>query len=240
MISSLIEINAENNPCICLYENSLNHFCECRRFDIKWTAPKAEGSFSDARGDIIISHDYISVNSSSVAFELCTKILTSYPDENWLNWKEYGIEVAMPFSVEGIELDLRMRNFEFFNLVSSHAFDSLRPVHLKATGRVKFQGKVNKISPINNEQVLGSDKNSEFPLMEVNEDSKSLSGDVSISGLKLNQLMLAPQLAGVLSITSTGIKVRLEALMMQNTIIEISFLVPRTCLDNTSALYIKI
>lgn len=176
------------------------------RFDIKWTAPKAEGSFSDGRGDIIISHDYISVNSSSVAFELCTKILTSYPDENWLNWRECGIEVAMPFSVEGIELDLRMRNFEFFNLVSSHAFDSLRPVHLKATGRVKFQGKVNKISPITNEQVLSSDKNSEFPLMEVNDDAKSLSGDVSISGLKLNQLMLAPQLAGVLSITSTGIK----------------------------------
>ncbi|KAK6119462.1 hypothetical protein DH2020_046790 [Rehmannia glutinosa] len=145
------------------------------RFDIKWTAPRAEGSLSDARGDVIISHDHISVNSSSAAFELYTKVLTSYPDENWLDWRECDKVVAMPFSVEGVELDLRMRNFEFFNFVSSYAFDSLRP-------------------------------NLELPLMEGDENAKSISGDVSISGLKLNQLMLAPQLAGVLNITSKGIK----------------------------------
>ncbi|KAG8375520.1 hypothetical protein BUALT_Bualt10G0108300 [Buddleja alternifolia] len=175
------------------------------RFDIKWTAPRAEGSLSDARGDVIISHDHISVSSSSAAFELYTKISTSYSDENLLNWRECGKVVAMPFSVEGIELDLRMRNFEFFNLVSSYAFDSLRPVHLKATGRIKFQGKVNKI-PSNDGRILQSDKNLVLPLVESDEDAKSISGDVSISGLKLNQLMLAPQLAGVLNITSRGIK----------------------------------
>lgn len=167
----------------------------CRRFDIKWTAPRAEGSLSDARGDVIISHDHISVNSSSSAFELYSKVLTSYPDENWLFLRECGKVVTMPFSVEGVELDLRMRNFEFFNLVSSYTFDSLRPVHLKATGKIKFQGKVNK------------NKTLESAQMEDDEDAKSISGDVSISGLKLNQLMLAPQLAGVLNITSNGIKV---------------------------------
>ncbi|KAL3844129.1 hypothetical protein ACJIZ3_001532 [Penstemon smallii] len=171
------------------------------RFDIKWTAPRAEGSLSDARGDVIISHDYISVNSSSAAFELFTKVLTSYPDENWSNWRECDkVLVAMPISVEGVELDLRMRNFEFFNLVSSYTFDSLRPVHLKATGRIKFQGKVKKNSCDIDEQVLQSDK------MEGDEVAKILCGDVSISGLKLNQLMLAPQLAGVLNITSNGVK----------------------------------
>ncbi|KAL8521965.1 hypothetical protein ACS0TY_012205 [Phlomoides rotata] len=173
------------------------------RFDIKWTAPRAEGSLSDARGDVIISHDHISVNSSSSAFELYSKVLTSYPDENWLYLRESGKVVAMPFSVEGVELDLRMRNFEFFHLVSSYTFDSLRPVHLKATGKIKFQGKVN-----NNRGSRGfqSNKNLESAQMEDDEDTKSISGDVSISGLKLNQLMLAPQLAGVLNITSKGIK----------------------------------
>lgn len=176
----------------------------CRRFDIKWTAPRAEGSLSDARGDVIISHNHISVNSSSSAFELYSKVLTSYPDENWLYLRECGKVVAMPFSVEGVELDLRMRNFEFFNLVSSYTFDSLRPVHLKATGKIKFQGKVNKNCCSRGFQ---SDKNLESAQMEDDEDAKSISGDVSISGLKLNQLMLAPQLAGVLNITSKGIKV---------------------------------
>ncbi|KAH6835833.1 embryo defective 2410 [Perilla frutescens var. hirtella] len=178
--------------------------------DIKWTAPKAEGSLSDARGDVIISHDHICVNSSSSAFELYTKVLTSYPDENWLYWRECNKVVATPFSVEGIELDLRMRNFEFFNLVSSYTFDSLRPIHLKATGKIKFQGKVNKNSC---SQVFQPDTNSEhsdtnlaMTPKEGDEDEKSISGDISISGLKLNQLMLAPQLAGVFNITSKGMK----------------------------------
>ncbi|KAI7745119.1 hypothetical protein M8C21_032015, partial [Ambrosia artemisiifolia] len=149
------------------------------RFDIKWTAPKAEGSFGDARGDMIISHEFITISSSSIAFELFTKVETSYPYENWLDRKELAV------IIEGVELDLRMRSFEIFNLVSSYAFDSLRPIHLKATGRIKFQGKVVK------------------PAAEV---SKILAGDVLITGLKLNQLLLAPQLAGQLNISPASIK----------------------------------
>ncbi|KAL1546608.1 protein TIC236, chloroplastic-like isoform X1 [Salvia divinorum] len=173
------------------------------RFDIKWTAPKAEGSLSDARGDVIISHDHICVNSSSAAFELYTRVSTSYPDENLLCWRECKKVVSTPFSVEGIELDLRMRNFEFFNLVSSYTFDSLRPIHLKATGKIKFQGKVNKYF---RNIVSQSSTNSEMIPKEDDEEEKSISGDISISGLKLNQLMLAPQLAGVLNISSKGMK----------------------------------
>lgn len=176
------------------------------RFDIKWTAPKAEGSFSDARGDIIISHDYIIVSSSSAAFDLYSKVLTSYLDEYLLDRKETDARTAMPLIVEGVELDLRMRGFEFFSLVSSHAFDSLRPVHLKATGRIKFRGKVIKPFSISNEHVLTSEKNGEDVPMKSKEGAHSLAGEVSVSGLKLNQLMLAPQLDGLLSISREGIK----------------------------------
>lgn len=162
------------------------------RFDIKWTAPKAEGSLGDARGDMIISHEFITISSSSIAFELFTKIQTSYPCENWLNGKEFDARLAMPVIIEGVELDLRMRGFEFFNMVSSYAFDSLRPIHLKATGRIKFQGKVVEPVTISDEQDT--------------EVSKILAGDVSITGLKLNQLLLAPQLAGTLNISPACIK----------------------------------
>lgn len=182
----------------------MDHIYNYRRFDIKWTAPKAEGSLMDARGDMIISHDYITVNSSSVAFELYTKFLTKYPHEYLLDQGDCEANVGMPVSVEGVELDLRMRGFEFFSSsVPSFAFDSLRPIHLKATGRVKFQGKVT-----NSEQVLHFEEN--HRPMEGGNDSPTLSGDASISGLKLNQLMVAPQLAGVLSISHLGIKVCLQ------------------------------
>lgn len=176
------------------------------RFDIKWTAPKAEGSLTDARGDIIISHDQITVNSSSVAFDLYSKVLTSYRDDYLLNLRDYHMNAPLPFTVEGVELDLRMRSFEFFSSVSSYALDSPRPVHLKATGKIKFQGKVVKASGITDQHFVDSEKTSEDAPVECNEPTDTLSGDVSISGLKLNQLMLAPQLAGALSITPEGLK----------------------------------
>ncbi|XP_021893474.1 uncharacterized protein LOC110811326 isoform X1 [Carica papaya] len=175
------------------------------RFDIKWIAPKAEGSFSDARGDIVISHDYITVNSSSVAFDFYTKIQTSYHDEYWISQEEFHKRTAIPFTVEGIELDLRMRGFEFFNLVSSYPFDSPRPVHLKATGKIKFQGQV--LEPcVNNEQDVVPDKEMPDVQLAHKGNAESLVGEISISGLKLNQLMVAPQLAGLLTISRERIK----------------------------------
>ncbi|MBA0806631.1 hypothetical protein Gohar_022500, partial [Gossypium harknessii] len=176
---------------------------EHRRFDIKWTAPKAEGSLSDARGDIMISPDCITVNSSSVAFDLFTKVQTSYPEEYWLNRKKFSEKIAVPFIVEGVELDLRMRGFEFFNLVSSYTFDTPRPTHLKATGKMKFHGKVVKPS-ISSEQDFCPDGQTEK--MMDNRSKQSLVGDLSVSGLRLNQLMLAPQLVGQLSISRDSIK----------------------------------
>ncbi|OMO80485.1 hypothetical protein COLO4_24068 [Corchorus olitorius] len=172
------------------------------RFDIKWTAPKAEGSFSDARGDIMISHDCITVNSSSFAFDLFAKVQTSYPEEYWLNRKEFNEKSTVPFIIEGVELDLRMRGFEFFSLVSSYTFDSPRPTHLKASGKIKFHGKV--LKPITSEQDFGPERQRDD--MTDNRSKQSLVGDLSVSGLRLNQLMLAPQLVGQLSISRDSVK----------------------------------
>ncbi|KAM6592238.1 hypothetical protein CsatA_014843 [Cannabis sativa] len=171
------------------------------KFDIRWTAPKAEGSFSEARGDMIISHDSITINSSSVAFDLTTKVQTSYCDEYGLNTNDFSAKTSVPFTVEGIELDLRMRSFEFFSLVSAYLSDSPKPLHLKATGRVKFQGKVLKSS----EQDLSLENNTQ----QVNSNEGKigcLAGEVLISGLKLNQLMLGPQLNGFLSVSRDCVK----------------------------------
>lgn len=178
---------------------------KCRRFDIKWTAPTAEGSFNDARGDIIISHDFITLNSASAAFDLYMRVQTSYPDDFHHKREEFSTARAIPFTVDGVELDLRMRGFEFFSLVPAYAMDSPRPLQLKAAGRIKFQGKV--LKPNGNI----SEQNFEMTRQHVQTLEKgiadSLVGEVSISGLKLNQLMLAPQLSGLLRVSPERIKV---------------------------------
>ncbi|KAI4337379.1 hypothetical protein L6164_015804 [Bauhinia variegata] len=167
------------------------------RFDIRWTAPKAEGSFNEARGVIMISQDCIVVNSSSAAFDLYMRARTSYFDDFLLKKEELYSAKAIPFTVDGVELDLRMRGFEFFSLVSTYTFDSPRPLHLNVTGRIKFQGKVLKPTSITNEQNF---ENRQHVQMLATGSADSLVGEVSISGLKLNQLTLAPQLAGLLRV----------------------------------------
>ncbi|CAF2280838.1 unnamed protein product [Brassica napus] len=169
------------------------------RFDIKWAAPKADGSLTDARGDIVISHDNIIVNSSSVAFDLYTKLDTSYRDQCLSHDDFTQGETVMPFVVEGLDLDLRMRNFEFFSLVPSYPFDSPRPTHLKATGRIKFMGKIKRHSTTD-------DGDAESEKSEDAAAVSSLVGEISISSLKLNQLILAPQLAGRLSVSRDHVK----------------------------------
>ncbi|CAK8570060.1 unnamed protein product [Lathyrus sativus] len=192
------------------------------RFDIKWTAPTAEGSFGDARGDIIISHDFISLNSSSAAFDLCTRVQTSYLDDLSVKEGDPYAPRAIPFTIDGVEMDLRMRGFEFFNLVSAYTKDSPRPLHLKATGRIKFQGKVLKPSGGISEQ--NSEINRQHVQTMEKGSSDSLVGEVSISGLKLNQLMLAPQLSGLLRVSPERIK--LDAAGRPDESLEVEFIGP--------------
>lgn len=190
------------------------------RFDIKWAAPKAEDSFSDARGDIIISHEHVIISSSSVSFDLYTKIQTSYPDDYWLQKQLMGFRRTMPLIIEGIDLDLRMRGFEFASLVSSVPFDSPRPLHLKATGRIKFQGKIVKPSKSLDEKIIGFEKGLQDIQMMVN-DKECLCGELSLSGIKLNQLLLAPQLAGYLCMSHDIIKVDTTGRPDENLSVEV-------------------
>ncbi|KAK7410301.1 hypothetical protein VNO78_00981 [Psophocarpus tetragonolobus] len=172
------------------------------RFDIKWTALTAEGSFSDTRGDIIISHDFVSVNSTSAAFDLYMKVQTSHSDNFSLKREEFYAPRAIPF--DEVEFDLCMRGFEFLSLVTPYTLDFPRPLNLKATGRVKFQGKVLKPCSTSIEQSF--DENKKHVQMLKKGSADSLVGEVSISDLKLNQLMLAPQLFGSLSVSPEYIK----------------------------------
>ncbi|KAL6627318.1 hypothetical protein ACP70R_031044 [Stipagrostis hirtigluma subsp. patula] len=191
------------------------------KFDIKWAAPHAEDSFSDARGNIVIAHDYVMVNSSSVAFDLNTRVQTSYIDDYLLNKEMYQMKKIMPLIVEGVDLDLRMRGFEFAHIASSIPFDSPRPIHLKASGRLKFQGKVVKSKSIVDDKINDVTQNI-IERNKLEDDVARLVGDISLSGLKLNQLMLAPQSTGFLSISRDSVMLNATGRPDENFSIEVN------------------
>ncbi|CAJ1973770.1 unnamed protein product [Sphenostylis stenocarpa] len=153
------------------------------RFDIKWTAPSAEGSFSDARGDIIISDDFISTKFASAAFVLNMKVQTSYSDNFPLKREGFNAPRALPFTVGGVDFDLHVHGFEFFSLVTPYTLDFPRPSILKATGSFKFQGKVKPSTTIIEQS---DEKNKKHMNMLEKGSADSLVGEASISGLKLN------------------------------------------------------
>lgn len=133
------------------------------------------------------------------------RVQTSYFDDFSAKRDEFSAATVFPYTIDGVELDLQMHGFEIFNLGSTYTFDSPKPLHLKTTGRIKFQGKVLKPNYGTNEQNF--EKNGQQVQTLEKRIANSLVGEVSISGLKLNQLMLAPQLAGLLRVSPEHIKV---------------------------------
>jgi hypothetical protein len=144
---------------------------------------------------------------------LYIKVRTSRSDDISLTREEFCPK-ATPFTFDGIEFDLNMHGFEFFRLVTTYTLDFPKPLLLKATGRVKFQGKLLEPSCAMLEQNF--DKDGELLHILENGSAYCLVGEVSISGLKLNQLMLAPQLSGLLRISPECIKVRNKTLLLKN------------------------
>ena len=137
------------------------------RSNRKWTAPATVGSFRNARGGIMNSHECIPSNYALAAFALYRKVQTSYFDDFDLKGNEFYALTAIPFTVNEMELEPHRHGLELFSLVSSYPFNFLRPMLLRATRRIKFQGKFSEISNTILEQNLDRDKLNVQGLKEV-------------------------------------------------------------------------
>lgn len=180
-------------------------------FDIKWNAPEAKGTFSGARGDINISHEAIAINSTAFTFDLSAKIHTSYPP--LLSRREHrSMDVRpLPPDIEGLEVDLRMRGFDFLGLASPSSPGTpaaSEGFHTKVTGRAKFQGRVVKLEEdLEVVVVKGRSNENTSTLKDARQHKASgVTGEILLSGLKLNQFLVAPHLSGSMDIFPSRFK----------------------------------
>ncbi|KAI5082263.1 hypothetical protein GOP47_0002006 [Adiantum capillus-veneris] len=179
-------------------------------FDIKWNAPEAKGAFNGVRGDINISHDAIAINSSAYTFDLSAKIHTAYPTATFERRVKSLDLGPSPPDIEGLDVDLRMRGFDCLGLVSPNLSGIAIPsategIHTKLTGRAKFQGRVVKLSE--NVEIMESSRNQKIEA--ANQQGSGVTGEILLSGMKLNQFLVAPHLSGSMDIFPT--KFRLNA-----------------------------
>ncbi|XP_057851125.2 protein SUBSTANDARD STARCH GRAIN 4, chloroplastic isoform X2 [Cryptomeria japonica] len=184
-------------------------------YDIKWTAPKAEGSFTDAHGEIIISDEAITISSSSSTFDLLTKIEIAYPNLLYSENNSSDFKHAFAPDIRSVDADLRLRGFDILGLFPFAPIGSSKPMHMKLTGRTKFEGHVVKsLERSVNEKVAWQDDC-------VGMKASGLVGEVHLSGIKLNQLLVAPQLTGSLDISPQSFKLDATGRPDENLLIEI-------------------
>ena len=65
---------------------------------------------------------------------------------------------AIPFTINGLELESHRHGLELFSLVSIYTLGFMWPWLLRATRKIKLQGKFSKTSDTIIEQNLGKDK----------------------------------------------------------------------------------
>lgn len=173
----------------------------CRIFDVKWEIPKAQGSLDGAHGEISVSREAFTVNASAFAFDLFTRIHTKYPPISRRKPEDWRPPVSP--AIEGLDLDVRLRGFDMMSLSPSSILpSSISPggAHMKVTGKMKFQGRVPQNS------------SAESPFCDGLPDNGTqhtrLVGDVTLSGIKLNQLLVAPHLTGSMDMSPDRFKVK--------------------------------
>ncbi|KAH9324119.1 hypothetical protein KI387_004297 [Taxus chinensis] len=190
------------------------------RYDIKWTAPKAEGSFTDARGEIIISHEAITISSSSTTFDLLTKIQIACPNLHDSEKEISGLIPAVSSDILSVTADLRLQGFNILGSTPFGSIGSSKPMHMKLTGRTKFEGRVVKSS---NSSVDENVAWKEFSSPDECGGMKAsgLVGEVHLSGIRLNQLLVAPQLVGSLDISPQSFKLDATGRPDESLLIEI-------------------
>lgn len=174
-------------------------------FDINWATPEAEGAFHQGHGDVHVSREAIILHSLASSFSLTTKIHTLYPpivQKQGPRFPQFK-PAAMPI-VSGLDVDMRLDGFDLMGvhpLIPGETFSPPQSMHMKVFGKVKFNGRVPDTKVAAHESLQ-----SEFP---PEKKLTSMTGEVSLVGLKLNQFMVAPNLTGLLDISPTSLKVSL-------------------------------
>eukprot|EP00850_Spirogloea_muscicola_P020229 SM000210S06743 [mRNA] locus=s210:185513:196459:+ [translate_table: standard] len=160
----------------------------------RWHAPDAGGSLVGSHGMVWIDRTATCVAGRADHFDFDSKIFQSYPplQPGKKSTKEDGDPDAFLSSkpdITGVDLDLKLKSFDVMDLsppLSGPANPlSANPAHLRLAGSVKLSTKL--------------------PSNAVKQPTGSFPG-LSGNGFKLNQLLLGPQLAGTLDLSSTGFK----------------------------------
>eukprot|EP00898_Chlorokybus_atmophyticus_P000645 jgi/Chlat1/1581/Chrsp123S00083 len=198
--------------------------------DVAWQAPNAEGPLNGARGHINITPEALGVTSKASSFDLKGTLHTSFPPLDPAVLRMRGDQARAILlnrrpKIEACDLDVRFNDFDVLPLAMSsppQLLPDMQAVKLKLSGRATFTGSVPTLdfltggSPLAEKRgVPGSPYIAESmallpvpptPTKKRLSLNTALQGKLSLSGVKINQLSIAPELSGTLSIAPDRVK----------------------------------
>lgn len=165
----------------------------------KWHAPLAEAS-----GNVRISRDAIQFRSDAPTLGLNATLLTVYPNAELARFattQEEATSAAQPL-IEGCDIHLNIQGADLMSLVAKQ--DNVNtsvppPFRLKMYGRTRFKGELTKKPK---DTCDGGTLDACHPVLGTYE------GELTLSGVKLNQLSIAPQLKGKLELSPSSLLLR--------------------------------
>lgn len=165
----------------------------------EWHLPLAEAS-----GHVRVSKDAIHFRSDAPTLGLNATLLTVYPNADLARYattQEEATAAAQPL-IEGCDISLNVQGADLMSLVGQGdtATSSVpSPFRLKVHGRTRFKGELTKKPKDVRDSAVRHGRN---PVLGTYE------GELTLNGVKLNQLSIAPQLKGKLELSPSSILLR--------------------------------
>ena len=165
--------------------------------NLKWETPEA-----GAAGSMSITRAASDFQLRAPQLEVGGRLQTSYPPYAQVRAARTQAEAsaaARPV-IEGCDVDLSLNGLELMTYLAPprpQPAAAAQPLRLKLTGRAKFDGRLTSAPP----------DGASAPLPA---PPSSFAGNLLLSGVRLNQLSLAPSLAGSLLASADGVQLHLR------------------------------
>ena len=207
----------------------------CSTVHADWSAPLARGPLEGLRGSVDITRDALSLSLSSAAFDLTGSAATTSPPiipskrrpslGPLRPWPLLPDQLPPPPprpTVDSIEGEMRLRAFDALGLVPAGT-DPLPPpsptqLHLKMSGKVKLAGQVqvkregggmDGEAKSQGEGVGAPVKGSGSAKgVHASDGGPRFAGEVSLQGIRVNQLLLGANIAGHVHASPTSLELR--------------------------------
>ena len=161
--------------------------------DVAFETPEAKGALRGGSGRLSLNRQRVSLSATADQFDLNARIPVKYPPLSVLRqaWTREAAAAAARPEVVGCEMDARLRALDVMALTTGEEAPPHSAARFRVSGRARYSGEVDLV-PRQADAAPGAE-----PLAR-------MTGDLQLSGIKVNQLKMVDRLRGTFTVDTDG------------------------------------